>query len=73
MLWAAESIYEGTWASGPAPIEVQWVELMREYGWSWQEYAETPEYPKRVAWDLMVARRDAENSRNQQQNQPQGR
>lgn len=67
MLWPAESIYEGTWGSGPAPVEVQWVELMREYRWSWRDLMATPAYVRRVCWDLMVARRGAEaNTRSQQ-------
>jgi hypothetical protein len=63
VLWPAESIYAGTWSSGSPPVEVEWVELMREYGWSWPEYAATPLYVRRVCWDLMVARREAEQQR----------
>ena len=60
MLWPAESIYEGTWSSGAPPVEVEGVEPMREYGWPWPELEATPSYVRRVCWDLMVARREAE-------------
>jgi hypothetical protein len=65
VLWPAESIYEGTWASGPAPVEVQWVELMLAFSWSWQELEATPPYVRRVCWDLLVARRKAERQANE--------
>lgn len=64
MRWPAESIYAGTWASGDAPIEMQWVELMLAYSWSWEQLTATPAYVRRVCWDLLVARREAEQSAN---------
>ena len=60
MLWPAESIYAGTWASGPGPVEVEWVELMLAYGWTWQELEATPPYVRRVCGDLLNMRRNAE-------------
>ncbi len=42
---------------------MQWVELMREYTWSWPEYLATPPYVRRVSWDLMLARREEEQRR----------
>jgi hypothetical protein len=46
---------------------VQWVELMREYRWSWRDLMATPPYVRRVCWDLMVARREAEANAQKQQ------
>lgn len=43
-------------------MEILWAELMREYGWSWAEYEATPTYVRRVLWDLLLARRDAERA-----------
>jgi len=60
MLWAAESIYEGTWASGPPPQELIDFELMRFMGWSWPDLEATPLYVRRYCWDLMQARLEAE-------------
>ncbi|MBV6697434.1 hypothetical protein KV557_09890 [Kitasatospora aureofaciens] len=60
MLWAAESIYDGTWSSGPPPDEVVDFELMLATGWTWQELQETPWYVRRYTWDLMLTRRQAE-------------
>lgn len=60
MLWAAESIYEGTWGSGPPPPELVDFELMRYMRWSWRDLDETPEYVRRYCWDLMQARLSAE-------------
>lgn len=61
MLWPAESIYAGTWSSGPPPDELVDFELMREMGWTFAELQATPVYVRRYCWDLMVARREAEN------------
>lgn len=60
MLWPAESIYEGTWLSGPPPQELVDFELMREMGWTWQELQQTPAYVRRYCGDLLAARREAE-------------
>lgn len=65
MLWPAESIYDGTWSSGPAPEELVHFELMREMGWTWQELEATPLYVRRYVWDLLVARREAEAAANE--------
>jgi hypothetical protein len=46
---------------------VQWVELMREYGWSWPDLEATPPYVRRVSWDLMVARREAQQRADERQ------
>jgi hypothetical protein len=62
VLWPAESVYGGTWSSGPVPVEVQWVELMIVFKWSWQELLETPAYVRRVCWDLLAARREAQRA-----------
>jgi hypothetical protein len=60
VLWAAESIYDGTWSSGPPPDEVVDFELMLAMGWTWQELQDTPWYVRRYTWDLMATRRQAE-------------
>lgn len=60
MLLVAESIYEGTWASGPPPDEFIDFELMFEFHWSFHELSETPLYVKRFTWDLLQVRRQAE-------------
>lgn len=62
MIWPAESIYEGTWSSGPAPEELVDFEIMREMGWSWQDLETTPIYVRRYVWDLLLARRQAEQA-----------
>ena len=62
MLWPAESIYAGTWSSGTAPIEIQWAELMLAFKWSWEQLAATPLYVRRVCWDLLIARRNAQRT-----------
>ncbi|TQF04757.1 hypothetical protein E6W39_24190 [Kitasatospora acidiphila] len=65
MIWAAESIYDGTWSSGPPPEELVDFEVMREMGWSWQELQDTPFYVRRFTWDLICTRREAERSANE--------
>jgi hypothetical protein len=72
VLWPAQSIYDGTWGSGPGPVEVQWVELMREFGWSWRDLEEMPPYVRRVCWDLLLARREAEAAAQRRPPQPGG-
>lgn len=62
MVWPAESIYEGTWSSGPPPPELVDYEIMREMGWSWADLEATPIYVRRYVWDLMVARREAQRA-----------
>lgn len=44
---------------------MQWVELMLAFGWSWQELEATPPYVRRVSWDLLMARREAEQAANE--------
>jgi hypothetical protein len=65
VLWPAESIYAQTWGSGPWPVEVQWVELMLAYHWSWEQLEATPPYIRRVCWDILSVRRDAEREANE--------
>lgn len=65
MLWPAESVYEGTWSSGPAPEELVDFEVMREMGWTWRDLQDTPFYVRRFTWDLILARRDAEQAANE--------
>lgn len=56
----AESVYEGTWSSGPVPAELEDFEVMREMHWSWDELQSTPVYVRRYCWDFTLARRSAE-------------
>jgi hypothetical protein len=48
-------ILDGTWGS-PAPEEILDAELMRVYGWSWEDLQHTPAYVRRVCADWMAAR-----------------
>lgn len=69
VLWPAESMYEGTWSSGPPPDELIDFEVMREMGWTWQELQDTPWYVRRYTWDLLAARRQAEHDANERASQ----
>lgn len=69
MLVVAESIYEGTWSSGEIPAQLVDFELMREMRWSWTELQDTPAYVRRYCWDLMQARKTAENDANEKANE----
>lgn len=60
MLWAAESIYGGTWGGDALPDEVLHYEIMREMGWSFQDLLNTPVYVLRYTTDLMMIRRQAQ-------------
>jgi hypothetical protein len=64
VIWAAESVYEVTWSSGPPPEELVDFEVMREMGWTWQELQDTPFYVRRFTWDLICIRREAEHKAN---------
>jgi hypothetical protein len=37
---------------------------MIAYGWSWADLEATPPYVRRVCWDLLIARREAERTAN---------
>lgn len=67
MLWPAESIYEGTWASGSPPLEMVDFELMFHMEWSWPDLEKTPLYVKRYTWDLLQARLSAEKEANERE------
>ncbi|MGH7743620.1 MAG: hypothetical protein ACREQ5_02190 [Candidatus Dormibacteria bacterium] len=73
MLLVAESIYEGTWSSGPPPPEIVDFELCYAMNLSWQDYQQTPLYVRRVWWDLLQARREAENDRHDREMARHGR
>jgi hypothetical protein len=60
VLWPAESIYDGTWASGPWPPELADYELMREMRWSWDDLRKTPLYVRRYCADFTSIRRRIE-------------
>jgi len=61
VLLVAESIYGGTWASGAPPEEFVDFEICLAFHISWQVLQEMPPYIRRVWWDLLCARREAEN------------
>lgn len=65
MVSPAESIYEGTWGSGPPPEEFVDVEIVRETGWTFQELQACPAYFKATFWALLNARRQAEHDANE--------
>ena len=58
----AESIYEGTWASGDPPSEVIDFMLMEPDGmnWTWEALQNTPTYVRRYCWDLLQIKRRAQ-------------
>lgn len=62
MILVAESIFDGTWASGGVPSEVIDFLLMHPdgMGWSWQELNATPIYVKRYCWDLIQIKLSAQ-------------
>lgn len=68
VLWPAESVYEGTWSSGPPPEELSDFEVMLETGWTWQELQDTPLYVRRYVWDLLLIRRQAEKDAQERTN-----
>lgn len=68
VLWPAESVYDGTWSSGPPPEELTDFEVMREMGWTWQELQDTPLYVRRYVWDLILTRRQAEHDAQERAN-----
>lgn len=66
MILPVESIYGGTWASGPPPDEFTDFELMHPdgMGWSWPDLVATPRYVRRYCWDILQARRTSEKDAN---------
>jgi len=68
VLWPAESVYDGTWSSGPPPDELVDFEVMREMGWTWGELQRTPFYVRRFTWDLILTRRQAEHDAQERAN-----
>jgi hypothetical protein len=67
VLIVAESIYDGTWASGPPPAEVVDFELCLAMHWSWQELQVTPLYVRRAWWDLLQTRRRCERAQHERE------
>lgn len=62
-----ESIFEGTWASGPWPDEVIIADVLLETGWTWTAWCETPPYIRTVVVDLINTRRKAQQAENDRQ------
>jgi len=61
VLPVAESVFDGTWASGELPDELRDYLLCRHMRWSWSELEATPAYVRRATWDLMQAELRAQN------------
>lgn len=40
-------------------------ELMREMGWNWRDYEDTPLYVRQFCWDFILRRRRVSNSRSE--------
>jgi hypothetical protein len=38
---------------------------MLAFSWSWEDLERTPPYVRRVCWDLLLARREAEHEANE--------
>lgn len=55
-----ESIFDGTWASGPAPEEFVLARVLDRTKWSWPEWEATPPYIQRVMADYFAAKDAAE-------------
>lgn len=55
-----ESIFGGTWASGPAPEEFVLARVLDRTKWSYPEWEATPPYIQRVMWDYYAALDEAE-------------
>lgn len=60
MLIVAESVYDGTWASGPVAEEIIDFELMRAMRWSFADLQATPLYVRRFCVDLLSIRNRCE-------------
>lgn len=56
------SIYEGTWGSGAPPQELVDFELCRQMHIGWTELQSTPIYVRKVWWDLLNTRAEAEQA-----------
>lgn len=61
MLVVADSVFDGTWASGQLPEELRDYLLMKYMRWSWEQLEATPLYVRRFTWDLMQAEITAQN------------
>jgi hypothetical protein len=48
-------VFDGTWASGPLPEEIQDYLLAKHMRLSWRDVIDMPDYVRRVWWDLMQA------------------
>lgn len=61
-------MYDGTWASGPWPMELVDFETMREMHWSWADLQDTPAYVRRYCADFIQLRNKAEADANERAN-----
>jgi hypothetical protein len=66
-----ESIFDGTWASGPPPDELVVADTLLETGWTWRDWCDTPPYIRRVMVDVINARREARQRHAEQQQREQ--
>ncbi len=55
-----ESVYDGTWGSGPVPDEVIIADILLETGWTWDAWLATPRWIQQTVSDTIRARRERE-------------
>lgn len=53
MYLPAVSIFDGTWASGAAPVELRDFLLMQAMRWSWADLQTTPAYVTAYVWHFL--------------------
>lgn len=58
MYLCIESVYDGTWGSGPVPEEIVLADLLLETGWTWREWSDTPRWIQQTVADTIRARRE---------------
>lgn len=72
-MWAAiQSVYNGTWGGSAVPQEIVDFEMCQETHMSWSELQEMPLYVRRVWWDCIMAKREAQQEAYEEQNRKQG-
>jgi hypothetical protein len=53
----ALSIFDGTWSSGEAPVELRDFLLMQSMNWSWMDLQATPPYVQSYCWHFLQMQR----------------
>lgn len=59
MYLVIESVYDGTWASGPVPDEIVIADVLLETHWSWEQWLATPAWIRQTITDTIRCRREA--------------